>query len=89
MDCPTCGAGTRISDSRKEGTSVVRRRRCTGCGTRFSTKEAVTRISRPASTMTVEQEVAAIIDEKKRKVDARRAIEDRHDLANLYGDHFG
>ena len=39
--CPECQAETRVLESRsaKEGSSVRRRRQCTGCGHRFTTFE--------------------------------------------------
>ena len=42
MKCPFCGQpDTQVADSRvnEEGTSIRRRRRCTGCGKRFTTYE--------------------------------------------------
>lgn len=42
MDCPKCKGKAVVIDSRKYKTGeVYRRRRCTGCGCRFSTLEAV------------------------------------------------
>ena len=39
MTCPTCGARSRILDSRDLEVYVKRRRCCLGCGQRWSTVE--------------------------------------------------
>lgn len=39
MDCPICGGGTSVADSRRKKGLVYRRRRCCVCGNRFSTYE--------------------------------------------------
>jgi transposase-like protein len=44
MKCPKCGEATEVRDSRprRGGFDWFRRRRCTGCDFRFSTREVVT-----------------------------------------------
>jgi transposase-like protein len=44
MKCPMCGEATEVRDSRprRGGFDWHRRRRCTGCDFRFSTREVVT-----------------------------------------------
>lgn len=39
MDCPKCGCGTYVMDSRQKPYRVYRRRECRVCGYRFSTSE--------------------------------------------------
>jgi hypothetical protein len=41
VSCDKCGAETDVVDSRgnERGRYIIRRRRCTGCGERFSTYE--------------------------------------------------
>ncbi len=41
MDCPSCHSLTRVLESRRspDGAAVRRRRRCSGCGQRFTTFE--------------------------------------------------
>jgi transcriptional repressor NrdR len=41
VSCDKCGAETEVVDSRgnEKGRYIIRRRRCTGCGERFSTYE--------------------------------------------------
>jgi transcriptional regulator NrdR family protein len=39
MDCPKCGCGTYVVDSRQKPYRVYRRRECRVCGHRFSTSE--------------------------------------------------
>jgi len=41
VNCPQCGAETRVLESRaaEDGTATRRRRSCTGCGQRFTTFE--------------------------------------------------
>lgn len=48
MDCPECGAQTRVLESRRadDGAAVRRRRECPACGTRFTTFER--RVAPPA-----------------------------------------
>jgi transcriptional repressor NrdR len=43
MNCPFCGASTRVVDSRpsEDGTVVRRRRQCDQCGQRFTTYETI------------------------------------------------
>ncbi|WP_418461870.1 hypothetical protein [Frisingicoccus sp.] len=42
MKCPKCNGETRIINSRlKEWNEVYRRRKCLGCGFRFSTMERI------------------------------------------------
>ena len=39
MDCPICGWGTAVADSRPEPDCVNRRRKCLSCNHRFDTIE--------------------------------------------------
>ena len=39
MNCPLCGGGTAVCDSRPEADSVNRRRRCLSCDYKFRTVE--------------------------------------------------
>lgn len=39
MNCPKCGSGTYVVDSRLKQYRVYRRRECRACGNRFSTSE--------------------------------------------------
>lgn len=39
MTCPVCGGKTCITDSRSDGETVRRRRKCRECGHRFTTEE--------------------------------------------------
>ena len=39
MNCPKCGSGTYVVDSRTKEFSVYRRRECRVCGNRFTTAE--------------------------------------------------
>lgn len=39
MNCPKCGCDTFVIDTRSRGQAVKRRRRCQGCGHRFTTYE--------------------------------------------------
>lgn len=42
MQCPSCGGDTQVTETRKAGKNMVRRRRsCTQCNQRFSTLEQV------------------------------------------------
>ena len=42
MTCPKCDSPTEVINSRKRDGTVVRRRLCSSCGFRFSTKEVIT-----------------------------------------------
>ena len=42
MDCPVCGGGTVVSDSRRCADFVNRKRKCLDCDYRFSTVELET-----------------------------------------------
>jgi transcriptional regulator NrdR family protein len=42
MDCPLCGGGTTVCDSRPEIDCVNRKRRCLSCDHRFATIELET-----------------------------------------------
>lgn len=37
--CPACGGGTGVTDSRKSGAGIRRRRKCYTCGHRLTTME--------------------------------------------------
>lgn len=39
MNCPYCGEDTKVVDCRRNGETVVRRRKCLVCGKTFKTKE--------------------------------------------------
>lgn len=39
MDCPKCGGGVRVKESRAFPDSVIRRRVCLACGHSFCTEE--------------------------------------------------
>lgn len=39
MNCPKCGSGTYVVDSRHKPSRIYRRRECRVCGNRFSTAE--------------------------------------------------
>ena len=41
MLCPHCGSKTKVMDSRSNGKSVFRRRKCNKCGAIFFTSESV------------------------------------------------
>lgn len=89
MDCPHCGSKTRVVDSRPIESGIFRRRRCHHCDTRFSTKETVLRVVKPTELLTVEQEVEQILNKNQRLTNARRELQERRELADIYGDHFG
>ena len=38
-ECPKCGAGSIVIDSRNIGGRIVRKRKCTKCGAKWLTKE--------------------------------------------------
>lgn len=41
MKCPKCGEESRVTDSRERMTGIYRRRKCLGCGYKFSSFEVV------------------------------------------------
>ena len=41
MNCPKCGAATKVADSRSDNKSVHRRRKCSLCGNVFYTAETI------------------------------------------------
>jgi hypothetical protein len=48
MQCPHCTKGTQVLDSRPDGKSVKRRRKCKSCGTKFNTVEHLDGYALPA-----------------------------------------
>lgn len=65
MTCPKCDSPTEVINSRKKrgiglkvNSTVARRRLCSSCGFRFSTKEVITNIkqigSKPTSLIKIE-----------------------------------
>lgn len=89
MRCPHCQGKTVVADSRENDKGVHRRRRCGSCGTRFSTRETVHAIVRPQKLLSVDEEVAHILDKNQRRIDARRELQERREFPDLYGDHHG
>ena len=62
MKCPKCNKGTQVLDSRPDGQSVNRRRKCKGCGHRFNTAETIiveTKTFRPKQTTPPPEKKAA------------------------------
>lgn len=62
MDCPNCGAPTKVVDSRPSAKTVVRRRKCLECKYRFSTIEIDTEVYERLSPPDVEAIRSAIND---------------------------
>lgn len=62
MNCPKCNGKTTVMESRKQrGGTIRRRRRCTKCGTRFTTLEMIWEIDRKRT------DIACSVCEEKTK----------------------
>lgn len=71
MNCPLCGADTKVIDTRSDGAEVRRRRECKSCGHRFTTYEVHNLVSAAAKDRAIVQlqesvsDLVRIIEEMK------------------------
>ena len=75
MNCPKCGSGTYVMDSRVKGYGVYRRRFCPICCNRFTTHETNSDIFDQFLDQTIAElktEMASAIDHIKDNFNARK-----------------
>lgn len=99
MECTHCGSKTKVIDSRKTEVEVKRRRECLNkkCQARFTTVETLVVQEEPVEQQKQQPTVVEIpkVEKSRKKVAARRAIEDLYyghedyddDLAYIRGRH--
>lgn len=83
MDCPKCGSGTYVVDSRHKPHRVYRRRECRICGNRFSTaelNEEQIRTLVDSSVEVLKEKVDASIDVIKHQIYESLGINEGNDL---------